>query len=139
MTSPQNGFGTTSPYVSGPTSDKLFFLTNLSGWNLCSRLIFLHNVERMTMMDKNRNNKNRKCNKITIIIFGPTDPWEVGPIDLLPFVRSSVRSSVCYQLSSETNHRISLIFCIKLAFSKSKKVTKPDFRKKNYLAQIWAI
>ena len=66
-------------------------------------------------------------------LFGPTDPWEVGPIDLLPFVRPSVRPSVrsfvCYQLSSETNHRISLIFCIKLAFSKSKKVTKPEFQK----------
>ena len=43
-----------------------------------------------------------------------------------PFVRPSVR----YQLSSETNHRISLIFCIKLALNKSKKVTEPDFPKK---------
>ena len=64
-----------------------------------------------------------------LIFFGPTDPWEVGPIDLLSFVRPSVRPSVCYQLSSETNPRISLIFCIKLAFSKSKKVTKPDLKK----------
>ena len=42
-------------------------------------------------------------------------------------VRSSVRPFVgpfvSYQLSSETNHRISLIFCIKLAFNKSKKLT----------------
>ena len=45
-------------------------------------------------------------------------------------VRPSVRPFVRYQLSSETNHRISLIFCIKLAFNKSKKVTKPDFQKK---------
>ena len=40
------------------------------------------------------------------------------------------------QLSSETNHRISLIFCIKLAVNKSKKVTKPDFYIKIYLPQI---
>ena len=45
------------------------------------------------------------------------------PSDVRPFVR--------YQLFSETNHRISLIFCIKLAFNKWKKVTKPDFQKKN--------
>ena len=31
---------------------------------------------------------------------------------------------------SETIHRISLIFCNKLALSKSKKVTKPDFQTK---------
>ena len=72
--------------------------------------------------------ENRPFLKLSFLnsFFGPTDPWEVGPIDLLP----SVRSSVCYQLSSETNHRISLIFCIKLAFNESKKVTKPDFQKK---------
>ena len=31
----------------------------------------------------------------------------------------------------------SLIFCNKLAFYGSRKVTKPDFRKKNYLGQKW--
>ena len=60
--------------------------------------------------------------------------FEVGPIDWPSFVRPFVS----YQFFSETDHRISLIFCIKLAYYESKKVTKPDFRKKNYLAQIWA-
>ena len=60
------------------------------------------------------------------------------PSDVRPSVRPSVRLSVRYQLFSETNHRISLIFCIKLAFDKWKKVTKPDFQKKIYLAQILA-
>ena len=76
---------------------------------------------------------------------------EVCPIlsDCLPFCRYEqygafiesfhfLLTFVCSQLSSETNHRISLIFCIKLALNKSKKVTKPDFQKKNYLAQMWA-
>ena len=67
-----------------------------------------------------------------IRFFGPTDfgGWSYRLTPVRSFVRPSVRPFVRYQLSSETNHRISLIFCIKLAFSKSKKVTKPDFRKK---------
>ena len=52
---------------------------------------------------------------------------EVGPIDSLSLVRPFVRPSVRYKFFSATNHRISLIFCIKLAFNKTKKVTKPDF------------
>ena len=65
------------------------------------------------------------CHEMAMTFFGPTDLGEVGPIDSLPFVRSfvrrstlpsDVRPSVCYHLSSETNHGIFLIFCIKLAF-----------------------
>ena len=41
----------------------------------------------------------------------------------------SVRLSVT-QNSSTSHHRISLIFCNKSAFYESRKVTKPDFRKK---------
>ena len=55
---------------------------------------------------------------------------EVGPIDslsLVEFVRSSVRPFVSNKFFSTTNHRICLIFCIKLAFNKTKKVAKPDF------------
>ena len=39
-----------------------------------------------------------------------------------------------FQRGSKTVH----LFCIKLAYYKRKKVTKPDFRKKNVLAQNWA-
>ena len=49
------------------------------------------------------------------------------------FLQTSVRQS-----SHTSHHQIFLIFCIKLAFNISRKVTKPDFRKKNVLAQIWA-
>ena len=53
----------------------------------------------------------------------------VGPIDSLSLVhvRPSVRLAVSNKFFSATNHRISLIFCIKIAFNKTKKVTKPDF------------
>ena len=57
---------------------------------------------------------------------------EVGPIDSQPFVRSFVRSFVRPEFFSETVHRISLIFCMKLVLSKSKKVTKPKFQKKKF-------
>ena len=50
----------------------------------------------------------------------------------------SVRLSVCNKSSHTSHHQIFLIFCIKLAYYKRKKVTKPDFRKKNVLAQNWA-
>ena len=39
-----------------------------------------------------------------------------------------MRLFVSYHFFSETDHRISLNFCIKLAYYESKKVTKPDFR-----------
>ena len=68
---------------------------------------------------------------VATMIFGPTDlgGWSYR----LTHVRPFVRSFVSYQFFSETDHRISLIFCIKLAYYKSKKVTKPDFRKKKCL------
>ena len=52
-------------------------------------------------------------------------------------LQTSVRLSVT-QNSSTSHLRISLIFCNKLAFNKSRKVTKPDFREKIYLGQKWA-
>ena len=64
---------------------------------------------------------------------------EVGPIDLdsLPFVcpsavRSSARPSVISFSTKLIIGWIPLIFCIKLSFSKSKKVTKPDFGKEKF-------
>ena len=42
----------------------------------------------------------------------------------------------CNKFFSKTHHRISLIFCIKLAVDKTKKVTKPDFWKKICLQNI---
>ena len=50
----------------------------------------------------------------------------------------SVRHSVSDTSSHTSHHQILLIFCIKLAYYKRFKVTKPDFRKKNVLAQNWA-
>ena len=66
-----------------------------------------------------------------VSVFGPTATFRrlVLYIHCRSSIRPFVRLFVCYQLSSETNHRISLIFCIQLAFSKSKNVTKPDFQK----------
>ena len=37
---------------------------------------------------------------VVVVFFGPTDPWEVGPIDLVPFVRPSVRPSVRSSVTS---------------------------------------
>ena len=51
----------------------------------------------------------------------------------------SVRQSVSDKSSHTSHHQFFLIFCIKLAFNKSRKVTFSDFRKKNVLAQKWAI
>ena len=61
-------------------------------------------------------------------LFGPTNfgGWSYRFTVVNPSVRALVRLSVSYKFSSKTNHRISLIFCIKLAFDKTK-VTKPDF------------
>ena len=57
---------------------------------------------------------------IHCLFFSFLDPptfGRLGHTDLLPFVRLFVRLFVCllirYQLSSETNHRIFLILCIK--------------------------
>ena len=55
-----------------------------------------------------------------------------------PSVCQSVCLSVCDKSSHTSHHQIFLIFCIKLAYYKRFKVTKPDFRKKNVLAQNWA-
>ena len=49
-----------------------------------------------------------------------------------------LQTSVSNKSSHTSCHQIFLIFCIKLAHYKRFKVTKPDFRKKNVLAQIWA-
>ena len=45
--------------------------------------------------------------------------------------------SVRPKSSNTSHHYIFLIFCIKLAYYKRFLVTKPDFRKKNYLALKW--
>ena len=62
-------------------------------------------------------------------VFGPTHRSLGGWSYRLAAVRSFVRSSVRYQLSSATNHRISLIFGIKLALNtSSQKKFRPLFR-----------
>ena len=58
-----------------------------------------------------------------------TNPWSFK----IASVSQSVPSvpSVCHKSSHTSHHQFFLIFCIKLAFSKSRKVTNSDFRKKN--------
>ena len=66
----------------------------------------------------------------------------IGPNDFggWSYRFTHVRSFVCPEFFSETVHRIALIFCMKLVFSRSKKVTKPKFQKKNFgqILAIWA-
>ena len=54
-------------------------------------------------------------------------------------ILTSVCLSVCHKSCHTSRHQFFLIFCVKLAHYERFKVTKPDFRKKNYLAQKWAI
>ena len=57
-----------------------------------------------------------------------------GPLNLPPSVRQSVRQSVrpsvSHKSSHTSHHYFFLIFCNKLAYSKCRKVMKPDFRRK---------
>ena len=71
--------------------------------------------------------------------FGPKIGPPSGPMKPAPSVCQSVSQSVSDKSSHTSHHQFFLIFCIKLAFSKSRKVTFSDFRKKNVLAQKWAI
>ena len=61
---------------------------------------------------------------------------EVGPIDWPLSVCVSVSLCLCSEFFSKTDHRICLIFCIKLAYYESKKVTKPNFREKKFGPKI---
>ena len=70
---------------------------------------------------------------VIVHFFGPTDSggWSYR----LTLVSVSLSVCLCPEFFSETDHRIPQIFCIKLAYYESKKVTKPNFRKKNFWAQ----
>ena len=62
--------------------------------------------------------------------------WESRSASFWNQLCLSVRLFVCLtQNSSTSHHRISLIFCNKLAFYESRKVTKPDFRKNLFAAK----
>ena len=71
----------------------------------------------------------RLCLLGIILVLPNLDFFWTHPV--VSYVSMLVSPSVCNKSSHTSHHQFSLIFCIKLAFSKSKKVTKSDFRKKN--------
>ena len=84
-------------------------------------------------------------------IAGPQKLGLLNNVQLLDDNQDSLRErvlmnpapSVCQSVGEKSSHtsryQFFLIFCIKLALIKSRKVTFFDFRKKNVLAQKWAI
>ena len=74
-------------------------------------------------------------NKILKENWFDTDFWTIGHLYFKPFSSSVLPGRLTVLCRGSTHGGL---FCIKLAYYKRFKVTKPDFRKKNVLAQNWA-
>ena len=102
-----------------------------------SSLFIIHFTENHTYINTER--AEIFCHILTISMLQiiPNLPfldppfWGAGPMYPGPSVCPSVCPSVRDKSSHTSHHRISQIFCMKLQSGKWRKVTKPDFRKKN--------